>query len=179
MLASEFSQSLEEYSNKIAAKHLDDRLPGAQLRRDRRVGCPLCAALHIALHGRPLVKQAGDSDSDDEAGHRRAAAAAVAAPPPTTRLEPAEDFSEVGADPTEEALLGVVARVFGFDGFRGHQLPVIQKVLAQESTLAIMPTGKCSSWDSNCPPWHADGLGRARGLRDSVWWRWAPARQYN
>ena len=47
----------------------------------------------------------------------------------------------LAADPHEEGLQEVVRNVFGFPGFRGHQLPVVQAVLQGRSTLAIMPTG--------------------------------------
>jgi superfamily II DNA helicase RecQ len=47
----------------------------------------------------------------------------------------------LAADPQEEGLQEVVRNVFGFPGFRGHQLPVVQAVLQGRSTLAIMPTG--------------------------------------
>lgn len=47
----------------------------------------------------------------------------------------------LAADPREEGLQEVVRHVFGFPGFRGHQLPVVQAVLQGRSTLAIMPTG--------------------------------------
>jgi superfamily II DNA helicase RecQ len=51
----------------------------------------------------------------------------------------------VAADPSEAALTEVARCVFGFAGFRGLQLPVIQRVLAGQSTLAIMPTGALHS----------------------------------
>lgn len=44
-------------------------------------------------------------------------------------------------DHSEEGLQEVVRNVFGFPGFRGHQMPVVQAVLSGRSTLAIMPTG--------------------------------------
>ena len=43
---------------------------------------------------------------------------------------------DMAADP-----LSVLARVFGFPGFRGVQRQVIDRVLAGENTLAVMPTG--------------------------------------
>ena len=55
--------------------------------------------------------------------------------------EPEGGFGAVAADPSDTALTEVARRVFGFAGFRGLQLPVIQRVLAGQSTLAIMPTG--------------------------------------
>ena len=55
--------------------------------------------------------------------------------------EPEGGFAAVAADPSDAALTEVASRVFGFAGFRGLQLPVIQRVLAGRSTLAIMPTG--------------------------------------
>ncbi len=42
---------------------------------------------------------------------------------------------------TEEALTETLQAVFGFDAFRGLQLPVIQSVLQGTSTLAVLPTG--------------------------------------
>ena len=55
--------------------------------------------------------------------------------------QPEGGFAAIAVDPTNEALTEVAARVFGFAGFRGLQLPIIQRVLAGRSTLAIMPTG--------------------------------------
>ncbi len=37
--------------------------------------------------------------------------------------------------------LTLLKRVFGFDGFRGVQRQVVDRVLARERTLAVMPTG--------------------------------------
>ena len=70
-------------------------------------------------------------------------------PAPTAVLdwEPAQGYAAVASDPSEAALTEVAQRVFGFPGFRGLQLAVIQRVLAGQSTLAIMPTGE--------PPSHA------------------------
>ena len=59
--------------------------------------------------------------------------------------EPAGGFAAVAADPSEAALTEVAQRVFGFARLRGLQLPVIQRVLAGLSTLAIMPTGMAAS----------------------------------
>lgn len=42
----------------------------------------------------------------------------------------------------EASLQGVLTTVFKHTSFRGHQLDVIQQVLAGKSILAIMPTGK-------------------------------------
>lgn len=55
--------------------------------------------------------------------------------------EPEGGFEAVAADPSEEALTEVAQKVFGFEGFRGLQLPIIQRIMAGKSTLAIMPTG--------------------------------------
>jgi len=76
-------------------------------------------------------------------GRVSAANAQQAAPgvPPVPDWEPAGGFAAVAADPSEAALTEVAQRVFGFAGLRGLQLPVIQRVLAGQSTLAIMPTG--------------------------------------
>ncbi len=60
---------------------------------------------------------------------------------PVPDWEPAGGFAAVAADPSEAALTEVAQRVFGFAGLRGLQLPVIQRVLAGLSTLAVMPTG--------------------------------------
>ena len=60
---------------------------------------------------------------------------------PVPDWEPVGGFAAVAADPSEAALTEVAQRVFGFSAFRGLQLPVIQRVLAGQSTLAIMPTG--------------------------------------
>lgn len=67
-----------------------------------------------------------------------AAAAAAAGPPPP---DPAEQHAEVLADPSEAALTGVLRSVFGHAAFRGLQLPTVQRLLAGESLLSIMPTG--------------------------------------
>lgn len=56
------------------------------------------------------------------------AAAAPFVPPPLDGL-------------TEEVLESCLTSVFGYKGFRGQQLDVIRRVLAGQSTLAILPTG--------------------------------------
>ncbi len=48
-------------------------------------------------------------------------------------------------DPTDERLHEVLHEVWGFSAFRGLQMATIRRVLAGESLLAIMPTGKGSA----------------------------------
>lgn len=67
-----------------------------------------------------------------------AAAAAAAGPAPP---DPAEQHANVLADPSEAALTSVLRSVFGHPAFRGLQLPTVQRLLAGESLLSIMPTG--------------------------------------
>ena len=55
--------------------------------------------------------------------------------------DPAEQHAAVLADPSEEALTGVLRSVFGHPAFRGLQLATVQRLLAGESLLSIMPTG--------------------------------------
>ena len=118
--------------------------------------------ISTSLHSTDMCTQARDGLNDDEAQRQAAVtAAAVTAPPPhavgevsaagaqqaapgvapVPDWEPAGAFAAVAADPSEAALTEVAQRVFGFAGLRGLQLPVIQRVLAGQSTLAIMPTG--------------------------------------
>lgn len=70
-----------------------------------------------------------------------AAAAAGVQLAPEPIWVPEGGFEAVAADPSEEALTEVVQKVFGFQGFRGLQLRIIQRMMAGQSTLAIMPTG--------------------------------------
>lgn len=44
-------------------------------------------------------------------------------------------------DPTEENLLSILEPVFGYKSFRTGQLAAIQRVLALQSTLLVLPTG--------------------------------------
>lgn len=67
-------------------------------------------------------------------------AAAVAAGGPVPR-DPAEQHADVLADPSEAALTGVLRSLFGHSAFRGLQLATVQRLLAGESLLSIMPTG--------------------------------------
>ena len=53
----------------------------------------------------------------------------------------AGEHAVVLADPCEEALTGVLHSIFGHSAFRGLQLPTVQRLLAGESLLSIMPTG--------------------------------------
>jgi ATP-dependent DNA helicase RecQ len=46
----------------------------------------------------------------------------------------------------EDALTQKLKSTFGFPGFRGLQLPVIQSVLKGRSTLAVLPTGASCSF---------------------------------
>jgi ATP-dependent DNA helicase Q4 len=55
--------------------------------------------------------------------------------------QPSEEYAAVAADPTPEALAGVLSERFGFSSFRGLQVDTIQRVLRGESCLSIMPTG--------------------------------------
>ena len=47
--------------------------------------------------------------------------------------------------------------VFGFDGFRGRQAEVVQRVLSGQSTLAVMPTGAGKSLTYQLPATMLDG----------------------
>lgn len=82
-----------------------------------------------------------DEQTDKQPSRLDTSAHGAAAPPPALEYQPPGSFAGVAEDPTEEALAGVMQRVFGFQAFRGQQLAVIQNVLRHRSTLAIMPTG--------------------------------------
>lgn len=84
-----------------------------------------------------------------------------------------ERFAAAAADPSEEALLHVLGEVFGFPAFRGLQLPTIQRVLAGESVLSIMPTGPLPAVLSKLVPGLAVPL-NACALCMSRW-AWLPA----
>lgn len=71
----------------------------------------------------------------------RAMSAASLPPPSPPAADPAEQFGAVLAEPSEEALTGVLRQVFGHCAFRGLQLPTVQRLLTGESLLSIMPTG--------------------------------------
>lgn len=53
-----------------------------------------------------------------------------------------KQYADVAANPTEEALTGVLDAVFGFPQFRGLQLATLRHVLRGQSCLSIMPTGQ-------------------------------------
>ena len=86
-----------------------------------------------------------------------------------------ERFAAAAAEPSEAALLGVLGQVFGFPAFRGLQLPTIQRLLAGESVLAIMPTGgraggRTGGWlgvgGERCGGSGCGGVGRVDGWAD-------------
>jgi superfamily II DNA helicase RecQ len=56
-------------------------------------------------------------------------------------VDPAAKFAAALADPNEAALSAVLQEVFGHTAFRSLQLPTVQRLLAGESLLSIMPTG--------------------------------------
>eukprot|EP00887_Chlorella_sp_A99_P001903 scaffold18.g1903.t1 len=70
-----------------------------------------------------------------------AAGAAEGAEESGPAVDVAEQFAEAAAEPSEGALTRVLQQLFGFPAFRGLQLATIQRVLAGESVLSIMPTG--------------------------------------
>ncbi len=53
--------------------------------------------------------------------------------------------------PAREAALAALSRVFGFSAFRGVQEQVVSRVLAGQSTLAVMPTGAGKSLTYQLP----------------------------
>jgi len=53
--------------------------------------------------------------------------------------------------PTLETARAELRRIFGFDSFRGVQEQVLERVLAGESTLAVMPTGAGKSLTYQLP----------------------------
>ena len=53
--------------------------------------------------------------------------------------------------PTLEEARAALNRLFGFDGFRGRQAEVVERVLAGHSTLAVMPTGAGKSLTYQLP----------------------------
>ena len=92
-------------------------------------------------------------------------------PAPPLRAEPqqqaaaqplAEDaahqFAATLADPSEAALTEALYRVFGFPAFRGLQLLTVQRLLAGESLLSIMPTGMGKSLCYQLPALLLPGL---------------------
>jgi hypothetical protein len=52
-----------------------------------------------------------------------------------------EAVTKARHDPTEENLLSILEPVFGYKSFRTGQLAAIQRVLALQSTLLVLPTG--------------------------------------
>lgn len=70
--------------------------------------------------------------------------AQLSAPQALKPAMPAAAVAVPEASMTEDALTETLLAVFGFDAFRGLQLPVIQSVLRGISTLAVLPTGTSS-----------------------------------
>ena len=125
-------------------------LPDAHIIRRQRNTTAKCVQVRDGLGDDKSEKPATNLDAafpapePQNTGDGEASAARQPAPVPTSvqDWEPEGGFAAVAADPSEAALTEVAQRVFGFPGFRGLQLPIIQRVLAGQSTLAIMPTGK-------------------------------------
>jgi len=56
-----------------------------------------------------------------------------------------------------DALLPLLKSTFGFDAFRGKQAEVVERVMASERTLAVMPTGAGKSLTYQLPAVALDG----------------------
>ena len=93
--------------------------------------------MHLDNMQTGMPTQAEDADAPEEAPAAAAGAAAALLPAagPAPALLPPEALGE-------GALTEALRATFGFPGFRGLQLPVIQSVLRGHSTLAILPTGR-------------------------------------
>src|SRR5713226_1402620 len=59
----------------------------------------------------------------------------------------------------ERTPLGVLRKIFGFDGFRGQQLAVIEHVIAGRDAVVLMPTGGGKSLCYQVPALLRAGLG--------------------
>ncbi|KAG0562918.1 hypothetical protein KC19_9G182700 [Ceratodon purpureus] len=69
-----------------------------------------------------------------------------------------EAVTKARHDPTEDNLLDVLEPVFGYKSFRTGQLAAIQRVLALQSTLLVLPTGAGKSLSYQLPAYVLPGL---------------------
>ena len=87
---------------------------------------------------------------------RRALRRAVGAPGCRARARKRSGSRRMSRDPTQ-----ILHKTFGFDAFRGVQEQVVDRVMAGQSTLAVMPTGSGKSlvlpdsrrWPATGPGW--------------------------
>jgi hypothetical protein len=69
-----------------------------------------------------------------------------------------EAVTKARHNPTEENLLAVLEPVFGYKSFRTWKLAAIQRVLALQSTLLVLPTGAGKSLSYQLPAYVLLGL---------------------
>lgn len=89
--------------------------------------------------------QANELDSDADVELPLAPHPATLRPPSSSNLHlaaAAAPFVPPAFDTlSDEVMAGCLESVFGYKGFRGHQLKVVKNIMAGQSTLAILPTG--------------------------------------
>ena len=104
------------------------------------------AAKKVTEEDKKKAMEDAKAEHLNQAAGMKQSAAAIAAAEAREKLEkPSPELdaacAAARANPTEEALVDILLRVFGHSDFRSGQLEVIQRVLRGGSTLALLPTG--------------------------------------